>query len=249
MMGGESEAIVVPVGMSPVHSFRIMKSLVGRDFKMIVLAVSDQTRVTGQTILNVFGDGETKLTRYDNIAKLVERNSGIEQWNLLMGPGTRSMASTLWSEILNATGDYPRIWVDHRRNTKKGKGKPIGGEYIVALNADRKERYKIVPINEGDACAISGIGIEELRETEGLSWEPLYSKFFYHIKVPSDARGMTSSAARAWEEGVARKVKELRDRLGRHALEISRDPVPSKPKFWLKIGERLDDLGIIGGSK
>ena len=249
-MDGENEAIVVPVGMSPVHSFRILKSLADRDFGMVILAVSDQTQATGQAILDVFGDGdtETKLTRYDNIAKLVERNSGIEQWNLLMGPGTRSMAITLWGEILNATGDFPRIWVDHRRKTKKGKGKPIGGEDIVNL-ADRKERYKIVQIDEGDACAISGIGIEELRETEGLSWKPLYSRFFYHIKVPSDAKGMASSAGRAWEEEVARNVKELRDRLGRHALEISRDPVPSEPKFWLRIGERLDDLGIKGGSK
>ena len=249
-MSSGGEAIVVPVGMSPVHSFRILKSLVDRDFRMIILAVSDQTRATGQTILDVFGDGdaETKLTRYDNIAKLVERNSGIEQWNLLMGPGTRSMASTLWGEILNATGEHPRIWVDHRRNTKKGKGKPIAGEHIVNL-ADRSERYKIVPIDEGDACAISGIGIEELQKTEGLSWDPAYSKFFYHIKVPSDARWVSSSDARAWEERVANKIKDLRDQLGRHALEISRDPVPSKPKFWLRIGERMDDLGIIGGSK
>jgi len=249
-MTGESEAIVVPVGMSPVHSFRVLKSLIGRDFEMIVLAVSDQTRSTGQAILDVVGDAEveTKIIGYAKIAQLVEGEPNIKQWNLLMGPGTRSMAVTLWSEIANATGDYPRIWVDHRRKTKKGKGKPIGGEDIVNL-ADRKERYKIVPIGDEYACAISGIGIEELRETEGLSWEPLYSKFFYHIKVPSDARGMTSSAARAWEEEVARKVKELRDRLGRHALEISRDPVPSEPKFWLRIGERLDDLGIRGGSK
>lgn len=249
-MGGKSEAIVVPVGMSPVHSFRILKSLADRDFKMIVLAVSDQTRVTGQEILNVFGDGdtETKLTRYDNIAKLVERNSSIEQWNLLMGPGTRSMAITLWSEILNATGDYPRIWVDHRRKTKKGKGKPIAGEHIVNL-ADRTEQYKIVPIEEEDACVICGIEIEDLQKTEGLSWNPAYSKFFYHVTVPYDAKGMSATKARAWEEMVASKIKDLRDWLGRHALEIRRDPVPSHPLYWLKIGERLDDLGIIGGSK
>jgi len=249
-MDSVSEGIVVPVGMSPVHCLRILESLADRDFGMIILAVSDQTRTTGQAILDVFGDGdtETRLTRYDNIAKLVKRNLGIEQWNLLIGPGMRSMSITLWSEILNTTGNHPRIWADHRRMTKKGKGKPIAGEYIVNM-ADRTERYKIVPIDEEYACAISGIGIEDLRKTEGLSWNPAYSKFEYRIKVPFDARGLSSSAARAWEERVVSKVKDLRGQLGRHALEISREPVPSKPKFWLRIGERLDDLGIIGGSK
>jgi hypothetical protein len=249
-MRGESEAIVVPVGMSPVHSFRILKSLIGRDFEMIVLAVSDQTRSTGLAILDVPGDDETetKIIGYANIAQLIERNPDIKQWNLLMGPGTRSMAITLWSEIANATGDSPRIWVDHRRKTKKGKGKPIAGEHIVNL-ADRTEQYKIVPIEEEDACAICGIGVEELQMTEGLRWDSLYSKFSYQITVPSDARGMSKTVARAWEEKVASKVKDLRDHLGRHALEIHREPVPSKPKFWLKIGERLDDLDIRGGSK
>ena len=95
-MSDGGEAIVVPVGMSPVHSFRILKSLVDRDFRMIILAVSDQTRATGQTILDVFGDGdaETKLTRYDNIAKLVERNSGIEQWNL------QQIKNMVWTMLL-----------------------------------------------------------------------------------------------------------------------------------------------------
>ena len=249
-MRGESEVIVVPVGLSPVHSFRVLKSLIGRDFGMIVLAVSDQTRATGQAILDVVGDGdtETKIIGYANIAQLVERKPGIEQWNLLMGPGTRSMAITLWSEIINATGDSPRIWVDYRRKTKKGKGKPIDGEHIINLG-DRTERYKIVPIEEEDACAIYGIGVEELQMTEALSWDSFYSKFLYRITVPSDARGMSAAAARAWEEKVASKVKDLRDRIGRHALEIHRSPVPSNPRYWLRIGERLDDLGIIGGSK
>ena len=249
-MRGESEAIVVPVGMSPVHSFRILKSLIGRDFEMIVLAVSDQTRSTGQAILGVIGENETetKIIGYANIAKLIERNPDIKQWNLLMGPGTRSMTITLWSEIANATGDSPRIWVDHRRKTKRGKGNPIAGEHIINLGS-RKERYKIVPIEEEDACAIYGIGVEELQMTEGLSWDSLYSKFSYHITVPSDARGMSKTVARAWEEKVASKVKDLRDRLGRHALEIHRSPVPSDPRYWLKIGERLDDLDIRGGSK
>ena len=249
-MRGESEAIVVPVGMSPVHSFRILKSLIGRDFEMIVLAVSDQTRSTGQAILGVIGENETetKIIGYANIAQLIERNPEIKQWNLLMGPGTRSMAITLWSEIANATGDFPRIWVDHRRKTKKGKGKPIAGEHIVNL-ADRTEQYKIVPIEEEDACVICGIEIEDLQKTEGLSWNPAYSKFFYHVTVPYDAKGMSATKARAWEEKVASKVKDLRDRLGRHALEIHRSPVPSDPRYWLKIGERLDDLDITGGSK
>lgn len=249
-MRGESEAIVVPVGMSPVHSFRILKSLIGRDFEMIVLAVSDQTRSTGQAILGVIGENETetKIIGYANIAKLIERNPDIKQWNLLMGPGTRSMTITLWSEIANATGDSPRIWVDHRRKTKRGKGNPIAGEHIINLGS-RKERYKIVPIEEEDACAIYGIGVEELQMTEGLSWDSLYSKFSYQITVPSDARGMSKTVARAWEEKVASKVKDLRDRLGRHALEIHRSPVPSDPRYWLKIGERLDDLDIRGGSK
>jgi hypothetical protein len=249
-MRGESEAIVVPVGMSPVHSFRILKSLIGRDFEMIVLAVSDQTRSTGQAILGVIGENETetKIIGYANIAKLIERNPDIKQWNLLMGPGTRSMTITLWSEIANATGDSPRIWVDHRRKTKRGKGNPIAGEHIINLGS-RKERYKIVPIEEEDACAIYGIGVEELQMTEGLSWDSLYSRFSYHITVPSDARGMSKTVARAWEEKVASKVKDLRDRLGRHALEIHRSPVPSDPRYWLKIGERLDDLDIRGGSK
>ena len=249
-MRGESEAIVVPVGMSPVHSFRILKSLIGRDFEMIVLAVSDQTRSTGQAILGVIGENETetKIIGYANIAQLIERNPEIKQWNLLMGPGTRSMAITLWSEIANATGDSPRIWVDYRRKTQKGKGKPIAGEHIINLRS-RKERYKIVPIEEEDACAIYGIGVEELQMTEGLSWDSLYSKFSYQITVPSDARGMSKRVARAWEEKVASKVKDLRDRLGRHALEIHRSPVPSDPRYWLKIGERLDDLDIRGGSK
>jgi hypothetical protein len=60
---------------------------------------------------------------------------------------------------------------------------------------------------------------------------------------------MSKTVARAWEEKVASKVKDLRDRLGRHALEIHRSPVPSDPRYWLKIGERLDDLDIRGGSK
>jgi hypothetical protein len=236
--------------MSPVHSFRILKSLIGRDFEMIVLAVSDQTRSTGQAILGVIGENETetKIIGYANIAKLIERNPDIKQWNLLMGPGTRSMTITLWSEIANATGDSPRIWVDHRRKTKRGKGNPIAGEHIINLGS-RKERYKIVPIEEEDACAIYGIGVEELQMTEGLSWDSLYSRFSYHITVPSDARGMSKTVARAWEEKVASKVKDLRDRLGRHALEIHRSPVPSDPRYWLKIGERLDDLDIRGGSK
>ncbi len=249
-MTGESEAIVVPVGMSPVHSFRILKSLIGRDFEMIVLAVSDQTQSTGQAILDVVGDDEveTKIIGYSKIAQLVEREPDIKQWNLLMGPGTRSMAITLWGEIANETGDSPRIWVYHSRKTKKGKGKPIAGEHIINLG-DRKERYKIVPIEEEDACAIYGIGVEEVQMTEGLSWDSAYSKFSYHITVPSDARGMSKAVARAWEEKVASKVNDLRGRLGRHALEIRREPVPSDPRYWLKIGERLDDLGIIGGSK
>lgn len=244
------EAIVVPVGMSPVHSLRLVKSLAKCDFDLMVLAVSNETQETGSSVLQVVGDSitETKCISFSRVKGLVSKNPEIKKWNLFIGPGTRSMAITLWSDLVKSVGEAPTIWVDHRRKTKMGKGKPIDGENIINLD-NRRESYKIKQIEEVDACAVYGINLEDFGDIGELAWNASYSMFHYNIEVPKDAAGMSVMKARKWEEKVVKKVKILREIIGRHALKISRSRVPSRPRHWIRVGERLEDFGITGGVK
>ena len=245
-----SRAIIVPVGMSPVHSLRLVKSLAEGGFDLMVLAVSEQTQKTGSSVLELIDDlgAETKMIHYSDSKNLVLDNPEIKEWNLLIGPGTRSMPVTLWSDLIASVGEAPTIWVDYRRKTRKGKGKPIDGEKIFNLD-NKNECYKIPEIEEVDARTILGINLEDFRELGELTWNAAYSMFQYHIKVPNNAAGMNAIKARKWEEKVVKKVKILRKKIGRHALKTTRSRVPSKPRHWIRVAERLEDFGITGGVK
>ncbi len=244
------EAIIIPVGMSPVHSLRLMKSLSDGGFDLMVLAVSEQTEKTGELVLELIGDlkAKSEMIHYSDAKNLVLGCPEIKKWNLFIGPGTRSMPVTLWGDLVNSLGESPTIWVDYRRKTKKGKGKPIEGERIVNLD-NKDEFYKIQNIDEIDACAIYGINLEDFGDLGELTWNTTSSIFTYHVRVPKDAVGYSATKARKWEERVVKKVKILRDKIGRHALRITRSRVPSKPRYWIRVSERLEDFGIKGGVK
>lgn len=250
LMRRGGEAIVIPVGMSPVHSLRLVKSLAAGDFDLVVLAVSNETQETGSSVMQVIGDSitETKLISFSNVKELVSKNPEIKKWNLFIGPGTRSMAITLWSDLVASIGEAPTIWIDYRRMTRKGKGKPIDGEKIINLD-NKSESYNIQEIEEVDACGVYGINLEDFGNLGELTWDATYSMFHYHVEVPKDATVMSVTKSRKWEHQVVKKVKTLRDKIGRHALKITRSRVPSKPRHWIRVAERLEDYEISGGVK
>jgi len=248
-MHTSDKIMVIPVGMSPIHSFRILRSIINHNFDVIFLTVSKETLAAGQRIIRLMKDCsiEINLLYYSEISNHIQQYSEVEGWSLMFGPGTREMVITLWYGIISGIGKSPTLWADHRKKTQDGKGRTISGEYAFNLS-NSNERVLLEQVNLDDALAIYNLSKEEYHKFEGLSWDAIESKFLYQIEVPLNARDMNKKEARAWEESVVVDVNLLRKRIGKHALNVKRTPVPSTPLYWSNVGERLTDYGIRGGT-
>jgi len=243
-------AVLLPIGRSPIHCLRLARCYSKNGFSLIVLAVTKETTEFGKIIQEIESTSETEyiVCEFERAQSVVESSSVTFEWNLLFGPGTRDMQVSMWHDVISVTGKPPKHWVEHTRKAGGGKGNNISREMLINLS-NRTESYELGQVSEEDALKLTPISIERYSQIKGLSWIRNQSKYHLHISLPANAGEMKRKEAREWEEDVYHRVKKAWNTFGRHALKITRDPLPSSPAWWSNIGERLRDFGIGGGSK
>lgn len=243
-------AVLLPIGMSPIHCLRLARCFSKNGASLIILAVTKETTEFGEIIQEIESASETEyiVYEYTSVQSVIRSRPDEIEWNLVFGPGTRDMQVSMWHDVISVTGIPPKHWVDHRRKAGSGKGNNISRELLINLS-NRTESYELGQVSEEDALKLSPISIETYSQIKGLSWLVHQSKFHFHISLPANASEMKRKEAREWEEDVYHRVNKAWNTFGRHAVKITRDPLPSLPAWWSNIGERLRDFGIGGGSK
>ena len=219
------------------------------NFSLIILATSEQSQNAGSRILKLIRGNNSEIItlNFRDIDEYIKSQNDESEWNLMFGPGTREIAIVLWGDIISACGKSPKNWVDHRRKSQGGMGSNISGEHAINL-FNSSEKYLLGQVCLDDALEIYGISNEEYSQHKGLNWSEKESKFVFKIEVPKNAEQMSNKEARAWEERVVTVVNSLTEKIGKHALYVSRTEVPSSIVYWSNVGERLSDYGIRGGS-
>ena len=243
-------AVLLPIGRSPIHCLRLARCFSKNGVSLIILAVTEETAEFGKIIQEMESLSETEyiVSEYERARTVIESRSDDTEWNLVFGPGTRDMQVSMWHDVISVTGKPPKHWVAHTRKSGGGKGNNISPEMLINLS-NKAESYELGQVSEEDALKITPISIETYNQIKGLSWIRNQSKYHLHISLPANAGEMKRKEAREWEEDVYHRVKKAWNTFGRHALKITRDPLPSLPAWWSNIGERLRDFGIGGGSK
>ena len=69
-----------------------------------------------------------------DISDQIESRKDIHQWSVVFGAGTREMQISVWHDVILATGNSPKNWIDHRRKSRKFGLKNISPEMLVNLS-------------------------------------------------------------------------------------------------------------------
>lgn len=243
-------AVLLPIGRSPIHCLRLARCFSKNRVSLIILAVTKDTIGPGEIIRDMeTGSGtEYVVCEYSDVKSEIRAKPGIVDWSVVFGPGTRDMQVSLWHDVISVTEKPPKHWVAHTRKAGGGRGNNISPEMLINLS-NKAESYELGQVSEDDAMKLTSISIETYSQIEGLSWINHQSKFSFHISLPENASELEKDQARKWEEMVYHRVNEAWKIFGKHALKITRDPLPSSPKWWSNVGERFRDFGIGGGNK
>ena len=244
-----AEAVIIPVGMSPVHCLRLARKFIELDFSLIVLVVTKETSDFADSIISIQSSFEGKFVSVyvQDISDQIESRKDIHQWSVVFGPGTREMQIGAWHDVILATGKSPRNWIDHRRKSQAGL-KNISPEMLVNLSDGFKE-HELSQVSIEDALAVNSIPTNTYDEIVGIRWIDNQSKFNLHISLPDGYEEIKRKKIRAWEEDVYSRVVSAREIFGKHALIVTRDTFPSQPAWWSNVEKRMREYGIRGGSK
>ena len=244
-----AEAVIIPVGMSPVHCLRLARKFIDLDFSLIVLVVTKETSDFADSIISIQSGFEGKFVSVyvQDISDQIESRKDIHQWSVVFGPGTREMQISVWHDVILATGNSPKNWIDHRRKSQAGL-KNISPEMLVNLS-DGFKGHELSQVTKEDALAVNSISTDTYDEIVGIRWIDNQSKFSLHISLPDGYEEIKRKKIRAWEESVYSRVVSAREIFGKHALIVTRDTFPSQPAWWSNVEKRMREYGIRGGSK
>ena len=244
-----TEAVIIPVGMSPVHCLRLARKFIELDFSLIVLVVTKETSGFADSITLLQSDSKEKFVSVfvEEISDKIESNKEIDRWSVVFGPGTREMQIGAWHDVILTTGKSPRNWIDHRRKSQAGL-KNISPEMLVSLSDGFRE-HELSQVSKEDALAVNSIPTNTYDEIVGIRWIDNQSKFNLHISLPDGYEEIKRKKIRAWEEDVYSRVVSAREIFGKHALIVTRDTFPSQPAWWSNVEKRMREYGIRGGSK
>ncbi len=241
MNNPEQSLILIPVGRSPIHSYRICKSIM-QSFKKIVFVCSTETFDYGKKLVGILGTGEIVAEQFEGFDVTKHITSDVDSINLILGPGKFEMSLGLVELIIRHTKKSPILWVTHQRLTKS---KNVIGEQLVDIGKiDRK--ISLCEVSKITACEI--LGIQDSEEVyEKLVWNSKTSKFTYKILIDEGIRLKKKESAEKWAQGEISIVDDLKKQYGKHSIVFTRDELPARPRYWLNIGYKMNDHGIRGG--
>lgn len=244
-----SNLFLIPVGKSPVHSYRLLKAIEHKDESIVILVVSELTEDSGVRIKKINQDifAEIQVVNYTELREKLSQLSIETKPNIISGPGTREINLVIWHDVISTFSKLPNIWVDHGRRTKQGLGKLSGEHYLYNLS-NRNEKYALKSVTMNTAIEIYDVDISDFSEMGALSWNEKESRFYYKIFYPKFSDLGDKDAALVWETAVKQSVKKLRELVGNHVLSTNHYALPSLPRFWMNIRSRLNDSNIFGGS-
>ena len=244
-----SKAVIIPVGMSPVHCLRLSRKFIDLEFSLIVFVVTKETAGFAASITSIQSGSKEKFVSVfaEDISDQIESRKEVDQWSVVFGPGTREMQISAWHDVILATGSAPKNWIDHRRKSQAGL-KNISPEMLVNLSDGFKE-HELSQVTKEDALAVNSISTSAYDKIVGVRWVGNQSKFNLHISLPDGYEEIKRKKIRAWEEDVYSRVVSAREIFGKHALIVTRDTFPSQPAWWSNVEKRMRDYGIRGGSK
>ena len=179
-----SKAVIIPVGMSPVHCLRLARKFLDLDFSLIILVVTEETAGFAASITSIQSGSKEKFVSVfvEDISDKIESRKEIDQWSVVFGPGTREMQISAWHDVILATGSAPKNWIDHRRKSQAGL-KNISPEMLVNLSDGFKE-HELSQVTKEDALAVISISTSAYNKIVGVKWVGNQSKFNLHISLP-----------------------------------------------------------------
>ena len=139
-----SNLFLIPVGKSPVHSYRLLHAVDHHHESIVILVVSELTGDSGNRIKKISHDifTEIQVVNYTELKEKLSQLSIETKPNIISGPGTREINLVIWHDVISTFSKLPNIWVDHGRRSKQGLGKLTDEHYLYNLS-NRNEKYAL----------------------------------------------------------------------------------------------------------
>ena len=238
---GDESILLIPIGNSPGHSYRIWKSI-HMKFDQTIFVYTNATEQYAHSIVKVCLDSGILILNLGTSIANILPNPKSSDFSIVFGPGTQKMSLQIWNDCLNLNNTLPEIILTHRKLTQR---KNILTEYLSSSKINR-EKWSIASVEIDEALSIYGISEIEF-ETYNLSYNPKHCNFTYTIQVPDNVTCLNSKRARDWSDAQIVRVNDLKNKFGNHAISFKRENFPSKPRYWQNISEIFRDNSIFGG--
>lgn len=239
----EDQVLIIPIGNSPAHSYRIWKSLKA-DYSNCIFICTSKTKPYANQILSLCNTKNVEIiTIEDSNEEGILFGSSSGKHSIVFGPGTHEMALKIWTDSINSNEEFPEIILMHQKLSSRGNvlSQHLGNS---KLNG---QTWDISSVSEDEAIQIYNISKEDVMKYK-LQWDSRVCKFTYTISVPDKVRNYSLAAsARKWAIKQIVIVENLREKFGKHAINYKREPFPNRPRFWQSISERMNDHSITGG--
>ena len=247
-MPPEKNSMILPVGKSPIHCFRILKSFKNEDFSSFIIVVSEQTRRSGEIMINLLSKELKKLyiINYNEIENCEHLKDPEIRWNIFSGPGHMSMFLKIFEQCIKSTGKYPIFWTYHREQTSRNKAKSNTGEKLFRLDNKFSLPLSKISIDKNTACVLYDLDTSIFNNSR-ISWDSNSVKFTYTATVPKIGLNNESrSDIRKWEEAIINESNDIKNKIGRHGILFYLKEVPDVARFhnWIVSSERFREHGF-----
>jgi len=235
-----TKAVILPVGNSPAHCYRVLRSLLdGGDFDLFILAVTEETKLSGELIQKIISSDNLIVEVIDyKIIKDTYDSSNIIEWNIFAGPGTMKMFLEILDQTILLNNQHPSLWCYHHQKTKNGNIKQETVK-IICVNDNRTISGFINIVKKNTALKLYDVDNDIFRTYDNLEWVEGIAKFSYAVKVPQEAIDYNKIECRDYENQIIHEVNILQSKIGKHSINFKMENLPNTPD-WAVLLARIN---------